>query len=171
MGRIAESKGIDDAIEAIELARLDGAKIRFVVAGSGPAADAFSARCQRTLGPDFKFKGVVAGAAKAQTLESCDVFLLPSHFEGLPMALLESMAFGLVPITTRVGSIPTVIEDRKNGLFVDIKSPGQIAAALRALAADRAYLRILSRSARERMIEHCNVRRYVERLNEVYNRG
>ena len=171
MGRISESKGIDDAIEAIELARQDGTNIRFVVAGSGPAADAFVERCRRALGPDFEFKGVVAGADKAQTLGSCDVFLLPSHFEGLPMALLESMAFGLAPITTRVGSIPTVIEHGKNGLFVDIKSPSQIAATLRALAADRNYLRALSRSARERMIEHCSVRRYLELLNEVYNCG
>ena len=171
MGRIAESKGIDDMIEGIELARQNRANVRFVVAGSGPAAEAFVARCRRALGPDFEFKGIVTGDAKARTLESCDVFLLPSHFEGLPMALLESMAFALVPITTRVGSIPTVIEHGKDGLFVDIKSPGQIAAALRALAADRNYLRAMRQNARQRMIEHCSVRRYLERLNEVYNCG
>ncbi|MDD9370108.1 MAG: glycosyltransferase, partial [Acidimicrobiales bacterium] len=63
-------------------------------------------------------------------LPAFDTFVLSSQFEGLPIALLEAMATGVAPVATRVGGIPEVITDGRDGLLVPAGDPGALAAAL-----------------------------------------
>ena len=58
----------------------------------------------------------------ADYLFCADAFCLTSIYEGLPISLLEAMACGVVPICTKVGGIPDVIEDRKNGYLCEINT-------------------------------------------------
>ena len=53
-------------------------------------------------------------------LMCADAFCLSSIYEGLPISLLEAMACGVVPICTKVGGIPDVIEDGKTGILSDV---------------------------------------------------
>jgi glycosyltransferase involved in cell wall biosynthesis len=101
-------------------------------------------------------------------LKSCNVFLLPSFFEGMPMSLLESMAFGLVPITTAVGSIPAVVSDGTTGILLNEPDPSEVVAAIRSLAADRERMERLSRDARSHICQHFQASVYCARLNEIY---
>ena len=64
------------------------------------------------------------------------IFVMPSRSEGLPMALLEAMAYGMAVVATRVGGIPEVVDDGVDGLLVPTEDPAAIATALRGLAAD-----------------------------------
>jgi glycosyltransferase involved in cell wall biosynthesis len=167
LGRIALSKGIDLIYLSLEILKEAEVNFRFVIAGSGPAEEYYIPKFRKLLGPKFEFSGVVAGAAKTELLKKCDVFLLPSRFEGLPMALLESMAFGLVAITTDVGSISTVLKDGDNGVLVDAR-PSAIVAALKRLSTDRSYMQALSENARRHILHNLRPETYVTRLNEIY---
>jgi len=92
-----------------------------------------------------------------------DVFVLPSHYEGLPLALLEAMAARRRVVATRVGQIPQVLE----GLGLDLVSPGDDAALARAL-----YAAALSQSSgevlRRRVVEHYSTARMAAAYAQVY---
>jgi glycosyltransferase involved in cell wall biosynthesis len=168
LGRISIPKGIDDLYEALSILVRRGASVRFVLAGTGPAEDVYVPRFRQLLGEDFDFRGVVTGEAKIALLKECHLFVLPSLFEGLPMALLESMAFGVVPVTTGVGSIPTVVTHAQNGMVVKVKSPEDIADAVESLVADRDLLQTLSNNSRDFMIRECDPEAYVSQLRGIY---
>lgn len=169
LGRITEDKGLGAIYDSLAMARSRRTRFRFVMAGTGPAEKLYVQMLSELLGSDFEFVGVVAGSEKTALFKRCDVFLLPSQFEGLPMALLESMAFGLVPITTDVGSIPSVVRHGHNGILVNRQSPEEIARAIERLMADREYLRALGRNARQSILETCDPDQYVTRLNAIYS--
>jgi glycosyltransferase involved in cell wall biosynthesis len=65
-----------------------------------------------------------------EILSLFDIFILPSLWEGLPTAIIEAMAMGLPIISTKVGGIPELIDNAKNGILIEPKSPQQIASAI-----------------------------------------
>lgn len=170
LGRISRQKGLDCVLAALRALRESGVRFRFVMAGRGADEGRYVPGFRELLGDDFRFAGVVAGRDKNELLESSDLFVLPSLFEGLPMALLEAMSFGVVPVTTRVGSLGSVIEEGVNGLFVDGTRPEELAAAIARLSSDRELLARLGANARRYVIDNCDPAGYIARLNRIYDR-
>lgn len=168
LGRIAPGKGLDILAEAIRILRERGYPVKCVLAGAGPDEARYVAQFEALLGSDFAFAGAVAGHDKETLLRKCDVFVLPSLSEGLPMALLESMAFGLVPITTRVGSIGEVVTSGENGILLRGPSAAELADALEMVASDPSMRERLGQNARRYVRQHHGPSRYVARLNEIY---
>lgn len=169
LGRIAQQKGLDCILAALKSLKERGVGFRLVMAGRGPDEERYLPRFRELLGEEFRFLGVVTGREKSDLLKTCHLFLLPSFFEGLPMALLEAMSFGVVPVTTRVGSLGYVIDEGENGLFVDRARPEQLAAAIERLSSDRALLERLSAGARRYIMKHCDPASYVAKLNRIYD--
>jgi glycosyltransferase involved in cell wall biosynthesis len=108
----------------------------------------------RLMGADFirrgqlRLPGRLSGAALRGELESADVFLLLSEFEGLPVSLLEAMGHGCVPVVTGVASgISEVIEPGVNGRPVPPGDASAAAAVIEELKNDRAQRERLSRAA------------------------
>ena len=83
-------------------------------------------------------------------LPGFDVFVLSSQFEGLPIALLEAMATGVAPVATRVGGMPEVITDGRDGLLVPPGDPDALAAALGKVLDDAGLRADLGRQAAHR---------------------
>jgi glycosyltransferase involved in cell wall biosynthesis len=169
LGRISSDKGMEYIFRAMQFLRNKSIKLKFYMAGAGPDETEYKGKFLRLMGEDFEFMGVVKDERKSELLRKCDVFLLPSFYEGLPMALVESMAFGLVPVTTGVGSIRYVIKDGMNGIIVDSHSSAGISSALETLANDKEYMKKLSKNAREYILTNFNPDLYVARLNEIYS--
>jgi glycosyltransferase involved in cell wall biosynthesis len=98
------------------------------------------------------------------------VFALPSYAEGMPMALLEAMSWGLPVVATPVGGVPQVIEHGVNGLLV---APGDIdglAAALARLFDEPALRDSLGAAARRTIAARFSVETALARLGELYRR-
>ncbi len=76
------------------------------------------------------------GTQKCDRLANSDIYILPSHHEGMPISILEAMAAGLPIIATRVGGIPDAVKDGETGLLVESGQPGMLAEALRRLKDD-----------------------------------
>jgi glycosyltransferase involved in cell wall biosynthesis len=87
----------------------------------------------------------------------------------LPIALLESMSFGLVPITTNVGSINQVIHNGENGIIVKTHSSQEIEFAIEKLSKERMLMHKLSKNAKHHIFTNFNPELYINRLNEIYN--
>jgi glycosyltransferase involved in cell wall biosynthesis len=103
-----------------------------------------------------------------QLLAESDVFVLPSYNEGLPMAMLEAMAWGLPPLCTPVGSIPEYVTSGVNGVMVQPGNVPELANAIQQLATDGAA-RVRMGQAARKTIEPLNLSDYIEKLCHVYD--
>jgi glycosyltransferase involved in cell wall biosynthesis len=152
IGRLAREKGLYEALQGVRLAHELGVDARLVVAGGGPE-EARLKRYAHALGISTRvtFAGPVFGADKVRLLEGAHAMVLPSYSEGLPYALLESMAAGVPVIATPVGAIPDVMTDGTHGFLVPPRDGKAIAEALAVMAGDRERLSWMSRACRRRI--------------------
>ena len=170
IGRLIATKGLYESLEALAAGRALGVQARLVIAGGGPEEARLRARVRELqLDEHVSFAGPAFGERKARLLAEADVLLLPSyHAEGLPYALLEGMAAGLVPIVTRIGAIPDVVPDELHGQFVPPGDAGAIVAAIRALERDRERLMRMSPACRARVASAFTVERVAADFAALY---
>jgi glycosyltransferase involved in cell wall biosynthesis len=139
-------KGQADVVRALSLIE-EPPSVTF--AGDGASRhEVEQLSCELGIAPVLEFVGEIADPASVYL--RAQFALLPSHFEGLPNALLEAMAFGLPVIATSVGGIPEVIEHGVSGLLVPPESPDVLAAAIMQLAGDSDLRLRLGAAARRR---------------------
>jgi glycosyltransferase involved in cell wall biosynthesis len=172
LGRLVRVKGIFEMVQALAAARRMGVAASLVIAGDGPDLPALkSLVAELHLESEVTFAGPAFGSRKLGLLGEADVLLLPTyHREGLPYALLEAMAAGLVPVATRVGAIPDVAAEGVHALFVPPRDPEAIARAIAVLAADRARLARMSAACRERVAACYSVERLAEDFTALYRK-
>lgn len=153
VGWLEAAKGVPELFEAFErVLREPGLPpSRLVLAGSGSLEAYCRERIERSnLGSCVTLRGWVSGADKEELLASSDVFVLPSHAEGLSNSMLEAMAVGLPVIVTRVGSLPDVVVDDVQGLLVQPRDVEALAASMITVARDAQRRERLGRAARAR---------------------
>ena len=109
------------------------------------------------------------GAHKSALFANSDVFVLASYAEGMPYALLESMAAGIPAIVTRVGAIPDVVEEGIHGLFVPLRDAKAIAQAIARLAEDRDLLTRMGVACRKQIARHYTAERVAGDLCRLYS--
>lgn len=169
IGRIAASKGIDYVLDAA-LKMKGKLPFRLIFAGEEEKKGKYIPNALKRLGNDyFQYLGIVGGQTKTDLLRKCDVFLLPSFYEGLPISMLECMSFGIVPVVTNVGSISSCVVDKVNGLIIGQKDTDTIIDAIKLLSRDRELLENLSRNARETIIRKFSPDQYIADLNRIYS--
>ncbi|WP_396911411.1 glycosyltransferase family 4 protein [Mycolicibacterium sp.] len=151
LGRLGERKGTYDLIEAITLLPSDiRTRLRLILAGDGEVEKVRARVAANDLGDVIDVVGWIDPVTRDELLGRADIFVLPSYEEGLPMAILEAMAHGVVPLTTPVGGIPDAVTDGVEGLLVPPGQPADLASALRRLTEDDELRRRLGAAARER---------------------
>lgn len=167
LGRIDQNKGIDYIYNA--LSDLDkNLKFKFYMAGTGPYESYCVSKFTKLLDKKFNFLGIQNYNEKKDIFSSCHIFILPSYFEGLPNALLESMAYGLVPIVTSVGSIGEVVKNNNNGIIVPKYNNIEITEAIMKLFTDNNFFNKLSFSAYETIRNKFSISSYIIELNKIY---
>ncbi len=168
LGRIDASKGLPELLEALASERLVGLDWQARVAGLG-AIETFQRRAAALgLADRVRISDWVPEHEARRLLAEADVFVLPSHHEGLSMAMLEALAFGLAVIATPVGATEEAVVDGVSGLLVP---PGDVAALAEALArviSDRRLRERLQREARRRFEEHFEVTQHCRSLESLY---
>lgn len=169
IGRIEPNKGIDYIYDALSILNTSDMNFMLHFAGKEQGDRHYIRDFEQLLGNKFIYEGIVSGKQKDDLLKKCNVFLLPSFYEGLPMSLLECMSFGMVPVTTNVGSIEDFVENGKTGLFVKIKDSDSIVSMLTRLYDDPVLLEELSKGAREKIFATLNPQEYISKLNWIYD--
>ena len=173
IGRLVYDKGIFEAIEALRILRDSGINnLTLSIAGSGPAENELKEQTRALqLEHDVRFVGPVHGEQKIRFWRNADLFVFPTfHREGLPYALLESLASGTPVITTAVGAIPDVVADGVHGIMVNPHAAAEVANAVRRLILDRSLMQRMSRACLERAREGYGVERLSDDFAKLYTR-
>jgi glycosyltransferase involved in cell wall biosynthesis len=171
LGWMEETKGILDLLAAFRflLDEVLPVDVELILAGGGRDLD----RCKDIVASaglaGVRFLGWISGEAKQQTLKEADIFVLPSHFEGLSNAMLEAMAAGLPVVVTRVGGLPDVIHHEVDGLLVEPRDVAGLRDALLRLIGDRSLREALGLAARAKAGTFC-VERAVDQLLDLASR-
>jgi glycosyltransferase involved in cell wall biosynthesis len=169
IGRLVRTKGLYELLQGLHLALAAGAHARLVIAGSGPEERRLRQfAAQLGVAGAVEFAGLVEGKCKEELLAASDVLVLASYAEGLPYALLESMAAGTPPIATRVGAIPDVVTQGVHGLLIAPHDANAICRAITTLAADRELLQRMSNAGRLRVATTYSVERLAGDFCRLY---
>lgn len=166
-------KGIDDLLAACAILRNEGSPpFELDLAGPpGSAGDADSlARSIRERGLEdvVRYRGPVRGKEKDELLRRAHAYVQPSHHEGMPLAVLEAMAYGLPVVATRVGAVPEVLVHDHDGLLVQPHQPAELAEALRRLIENHKLRTKLGANARAAAVSRFSLARFHKDLQSLY---
>ncbi len=170
VGTVGRRKGVFELARAFANAQARHTAELVVIGGDGGSGElARLEQLAEQLGVSgqCRFLGPVYGAAKRQIFAGSDLFLLPSYAEGQPVAILEAMAAGLPIVATRVGAIPDVVQDGRNGLLVEAGDTAALTQAIDELVADVGRRREMGRLSRQLAAPY-DVKLYVEKLLDLY---
>lgn len=103
-------------------------------------------------------------------IAAADVFANPSDFEGLPVAILESMALGTPVAATSVGGVPAVIRNEETGILVDAKDPAGLAKAVLLILQDRSLADRLATAAQDLVAAEYSLEAMVKTMESMYGR-
>ncbi len=171
VGRLHEQKAHGDLFQALtQLPQVRDKQMNCLVIGTGDLQDALKQQV-KTLGLEDSviFTGMRTDVPRL--VAAMDVFVMSSHWEGLPIALLEAMASSKAVLCTRVGGIPDVVIDGDNGLLVEPRDVPQFAKRLDDLLQDPALRTRLGQRARETVIARFDVSRTAAAYNRLHQQA
>lgn len=140
VGYLKHMKGLEFLIDALARLRTRGVHAQLHLVGSGPQEASLRAdAAARNLDEFVVFHGYVPmGPELNRHYDEADIFVFPSLSEGSPRVVLEALAHSLPVVSTRVGSVPDLIDDGASGLIVPLRDADAIAAAVERLVRDPA---------------------------------
>jgi teichuronic acid biosynthesis glycosyltransferase TuaC len=180
VGRIVRAKGIFDLVEAFEQVRRERPEIVCALVGAHDGFDdSAELRTKLERAPELARRVRLLPACPPERvwdyLHAGDVFVFPSHSEGMPNSLLEAMAAGLPALA---GEIPAVREiDNGAGVLeiVPTRDAAALARGLIGLASSSERRKHLSERGKARVLDHyqakTNMAEAIRRLNAVVKSG
>lgn len=169
LGRLSERKGVGELLTALSHPTMKALDWRAVLAGDGPVEDYRRQADALGLSHMVDMPGWLSSDEVHTLCARADILVLPSHAEGMAMAVIEGIAHGLAVVTTRVGAHEEVITDGETGIFVPVGDGQALAAALAALVKDPDARLRLSIKARAHYLGHFSMLAYMRSLEEVYH--
>jgi glycosyltransferase involved in cell wall biosynthesis len=140
----------------------------FVLVGEGRERADLEARA-RSLGVADRVRFLGHRDDVPELLAACDVFVLPSLYEGLPLSVLEAMAAARPVVATAIEGISETVVDGMTGLLVPPADPAALARAVRAVLTDAVLAGRMGQAGRERVCREFSLRRMIDRVTRVYD--
>ena len=139
LGVITKTKGIYDLIEVINEHKNEfEGKLMLHVGGNSEVEVLQQMIHEWQLQGVVTFEGWLSGDAKCDALNKCDAFILPSYTEGVPISILEALSYGKYIISTNVGGIPGVV-DEKSGVLLPPQNKDCLYEALKDVIEKKEY--------------------------------
>ena len=167
VGRLERRKGLPVLLEAIKELAPGRPGLGLCLVGEGPLRDDLEERA-RALGIADRVHFAGRREDVPAVLGALDVFALPSHTEGLSIALLEAAGAGRPIVATDIGGNPEVVRDGLNGLLVPPGDPRALARALAAILDDRPRAAAIGARAGRDVRERFSAEGMVRAIESLY---
>lgn len=167
--RLVEQKGIGYLLRAMQVLRARVPGITCVIAGEGPLADSLRREAEELGVADVtRFLGVRLDMASL--IRVFDAYVLPSVWEGLPMAVLEALAAGCPVVASDVGGVGSALENGVTGSLVPPRDPQALAAAIESVVTDEGLRSRYAAAGRALFLERFSARAMTRRYESLYLR-
>lgn len=166
LGRLCKDKGIGELLDVFGKLRTKYPDIHLYLAGVWED-DGLRIKA-RKLGDSVTETGWISGDQKLRYLRECDIFVLPSYFEGQPVSILEAMSYACGIVASGVGDIPDMIVDGETGFLAAPRDEESLEAGLDKLLADPELCRILGENARRKAETEFSIEKSIRRLLDIY---
>ena len=171
LGRMCPRKGVDTLLRAVQCLLLTHPETKVMLAGGGEDLESYQQLANELgVGHNVEFLGWADDEMKARLSDECLTSVLPSNAEGLPMCVLESMAAGCASIATRVGGLPSLIDDGVNGLLVEPRDPEGLSKAMSRCIEAPDWARMIAQRGRQTIIERYSMKAYLKKLESIYEK-
>lgn len=169
IGRLSAEKGYSVLLDSFAQIKKTTADTHLVIIGEGKLLNALSNQRDRlNLGDSVQFLG--SRNDVPELLQAMDIFVISSLWEGLPLVLLEAMASNIPVVATRVGGIPEVVEDEKNGLLAAPGDSLSLAHEIGRLLSHPSLAHQLASNAFRKVNSEYRVESMVRQHEKLYDR-
>ncbi len=171
LSRIELAKGIMETIDAFSAIDIEERDLSLVIAGDGPDYDLVKKHVMESGDERINLLGYVRGEKKRNVLENSHIMCFPTYYgEGLPVVILEAMAFGMAIITRPVGGIPDIFREGENGYYVKSLDKDPFSKLLKSVISDKESLVRMSISNYRFAREHFLSSIIANRLDNIYKK-
>jgi glycosyltransferase involved in cell wall biosynthesis len=167
--RLVEQKAHGVLLQAVQQLKERFPDIVLMICGEGHL-EAELRRCAADLGIEENVRFAGVRLDMPELLQIFDVYVLPSYWEGLPMALLEAMAAGCPVVASAVGGVPTAIVNGENGTTVAAGSVAELAEGVADLLTDPQKRARYIERGRQRFAERFSAERMTKAYESLYDR-
>jgi len=152
VGRLVPVKGYDVLVNAIQIIAAQIPQLFCLIVGEGEYKEKLSEQIQQAgLENRIRLIGYYDRQNVMAILKSSDIFVMPSRYEGTPIALLEAAALARPILASCSGGIPELVRHEEHALLVPPGDPAALAQGLVKLASDRNYAEMLGQNAQQRI--------------------
>jgi glycosyltransferase involved in cell wall biosynthesis len=178
VSRFVEKKGLRYAIETASKVVNQSPDLEYHIVGSGEREDEIRTQIEEhNLNDTVELLGNVSDERLIAEFDEASCFLLPcivaesGDRDGIPVALMESMAMETPPISTDVSGIPELIDHHQNGLIVEPKNTDELAEAVSTILSAPEKQRQFGEAGREKVEQEFNIEHEAAKLESVFNRA
>src|SRR5690349_20632628 len=169
VGRLVPVKGYDVLVSAMQRIASQVPQLFCLIVGEGESREELSMQVQAAgLEDRVRLVGYYDRENAMSILKSSDIFVMPSRYEGTPIALLEAAALARPILASAIGGIPELVQHEEYALLVPPGDPDALAQSLVKLSLDRDYARSLGENAQLRIQQKFNLESQVNATWQAY---
>ena len=169
LSRIEKYKGVYEAIDAYIILKKKYKYLTLTIAGEGSELDSLNDYIKSINISDIEMLGWVDENNKDETYRKADIYLFPTYGEGMPISVLEAMAYGLPVITCPVGGINDFFQNGEMGYLSENPEPENLAKLCESLINDREKIINISKYNQEYAANNFKASIVCKRLEAIYN--
>lgn len=171
LGVLIKRKGVEDLIRAVSLLKENDklGNLHFVIAGTGAEEEHLKKLAnEQQVEQWIEFAGWTDGAAKEKYLKESQALVLPSYNEGLPIAVLEAISYGLPIIATDVGDMTAAVKNGQNGFLIQPGDIQGLSEKIVQLCSDKESYTKMSCESKKIASEDFSDEKYFEQIRNCY---
>lgn len=168
IGRLVPVKGLEHFLRAAKLTLQQIPNVTFLIIGDGPLRQSLESLAEEPMiSNKVKFTGFRRDASR--WLQIMDVFVVSSLHEGVPSVILEAMTSSKPVVTTKVGGIPEIVEDKVSGFLISPRDEISLACKCTTLLRDERLSGEIAKKGNERVSSSFSQKVIVNGFVSLYN--
>ena len=167
LGRLCREKGIEELIEACKSLRQEGYLLELFLGGVW-AETSLKQKADECSSWIHQL-GWIGEKEKDKYLRECNIFVLPSYFEGQSVSLLEAMSYKCACVASEVGGIPQMLIHEETGLFSQVKDADSIKRQIKRYLDDVKLQEKMGTAAAKKIREEFNIEKNMDKLFNIYD--